>query len=334
MGQFVGRLAHKGRESLQQVFVLDGLKTNLLGLPAITVLHLSARMDASHTSPDHTEPDVRKQFPAVFKGLRNLGEEFTIQLRPDAKPHALFSPRHIALPLRPKVEQELARMESMGVISKVDQPTPWCAGMVVVPKKSGNVRICVDLKPLNQSVLREVHPLPTVDETLAKLTGARVFSKLDANSGFWQIPLAKPSRLLTTFVTPVGRYCFNKLPFGISSAPEHFQKRMSAILAGLQGVVCQMDDVLVFGKDQPEHDARLTAVLKRIESAGATLNPEKCEFSQRSLKFKGHFIDDRNLPGPRQNNSHQENADPDKCARASTIHGDGQSNGEVLRKFI
>ena len=127
-----------------------------------------------------------------------------IKLKSDATPHALFTPRNVPLPLRPKVEQELTRMESMGVISKVDEPTPWCAGMVVVPKKSGDVRICVDLKPLNESVLREVHPLPKVDKTLTQLTGARVFSKLDANSGFWQIPLAKPSRLLTTFITPTG----------------------------------------------------------------------------------------------------------------------------------
>ena len=116
MGQFVGRLAHKGRESLQQVFVVEG---KLIG-PASNHSATPCSMDASYTSPDHTEPDVCKQFPAVFKGLGNLGEEFTIQLRPDAKPHALFSPRHVALPLRPKVEQELARMESMGVISKVD----------------------------------------------------------------------------------------------------------------------------------------------------------------------------------------------------------------------
>ena len=124
-------------------------------------------------------------------------------------------------------------MESMGVISKVDEPTPWCAGMVVVLKTNGKVRICVDLKPLNENVLREVHPLPKVDETLAQLAGAKVFTKLDANSGFWQIPLAESSRLLTSFITPIGRYQFNKLPFGISSAPEHFQKRMSAILSGL-----------------------------------------------------------------------------------------------------
>ena len=84
----------------------------------------------------------------------------------------------------------------------MEEPTAWCAGMVVVPKKNGSIRICVDLKPLNENVMREVHPLPKVDDTLAQMSGARIFSKLDANSGFWQIPLAKESRLLTTFLTP------------------------------------------------------------------------------------------------------------------------------------
>ena len=115
-------------------------------------------------------------------------------------------------------------MESLGIISKVDTPTPWCAGMLVVPKKDNTVRICVDLKALNMSVLRETHPLPKVDDTLAQLTGAKVFSKLDANSVFWQIPLAEKSRHLTIFITPFSHFCFNKMPFGISSAPEHFQK--------------------------------------------------------------------------------------------------------------
>ena len=151
----------------------------------------------------------------------------------------------------------------MGVISKVQDPTPWCAGVVVVMKKSGAVRICVDLKPLNESVLRELHPIPRVDEALAQLAGATVFTKLDANSGFWQIPLSPESRPLTTFITPFGRYHFNKLPFGISSAPEHFQRRMNSILEGLEGVICLIDDVLVVGKDVTEHDTRLMRVLER-----------------------------------------------------------------------
>ena len=118
--------------------------------------------------------------------------------------------------------------------------------MVVVPKPFGDVRICVDLKPLNEGVLHEFHPLPKIKEILAQLSGGTVFSKLDTNSGFWQIPLARKSRLLTTFITLFGRYYFNKLPFGISSAPELFQKRMNAILSWQKGVLCWMDDVLVF----------------------------------------------------------------------------------------
>ena len=122
--------------------------------------------------------------------------------------------------------------------------------MVVVPKPSGAVCICVDLKPLNENVLREVYPIPAVSHTLALLTGAKKFSKIDTNSGFWQVPLTPESRLLTTFLTPFGHFHFNKLPIEISSAPEIFQRRMSKILEGLLGVLCYMDDILIFGTGQ------------------------------------------------------------------------------------
>ena len=139
-------------------------------------------------------------------------------------------------------------------------------------------------------MLREVHPIPTVEEAFAQQTGATMFSKLDANCGFWQIPLSPESRPLTTFVTPFGRFCFNKLPFGISSAPELFQKRMGFILEGVDGVTCLIDDVLVVGKDEVEHDARLTRALQRMEDAGVTLNKEKCAFKKPSVKFLGQII--------------------------------------------
>ena len=265
-------LHHGQNSSLQNILVIKDLKPNLLGLPAITALNLAVRLDSAYTSL------VQDSFLSVFEGLDNLGEPYTIKLQDSVTPYALFTPRTIPLPLLDKVEEELTKMESQGVISKVNQPTLWCAGMVAVPKKSGAIRICVDLKWLNQCVMREVQPLPEVDNTLAKLSGARFFSKLDANSGFWQIPLSQKSCLLTTFITPFGHFCFNKLPFGISSAPEHFQKRMSNILKGISGVVCQMDDVLVFGSTREEHDARLIDVLNRIAQAGVTLNRDKCSF--------------------------------------------------------
>ena len=124
----------------------------------------------------------------------------------------------------------------------------------MVPKANGKVRICVDLTKLNANVCRERHILPSVKKTLAQLGDAKVFTKLDANSGFWQIKLANESALLTTFITPFGRYCFRRLPFGISSAPEVFQRKMSEILSGLEGVLCLIDDVLVIGKDLGEHN--------------------------------------------------------------------------------
>jgi hypothetical protein len=118
-------------------------------------------------------------------------------------------------------------MEGLGVISRIEEPTDWCAGMVVVPKADGGVRICVDLTKLNRYVKRERHILPSVEHVLAQVGDAKVFSKLDANSGFWQIELTPESAKLTTFITPFGRYIFNRLPFGISSAPELFQHRIS-----------------------------------------------------------------------------------------------------------
>ena len=217
----------------------------------------------------------------------------------DAKPYSLYTPPR-------DVYKELNRMEALGIITKVSAPTPWCAGMVVVRKKSGKVRICVDLKRLNQSVLREVHPIPKVDEVLAQLSGAAVFSKLDANSGFWQIPLSTESRPWTTFLTPFGRYWFNKLPFGISSAPEVFQSRMNTVLNGLEGVICLIDDVLLHGKDKNEHDERLRKVLERLQESGVTLNNDNCEFWKTELKFLGHMVSQDGV-----------RADPDKPKQSS-----------------
>ena len=162
-------------------------------------------------------------------------------------------------------------MEDAGVIVRVEQPTDWCAPMVVVPKKD-DVRICVDLTKLNESVRRQRHEMPSVEYTMGQLSDARIFSKLDANSGFWQVPLADESALLTTFITPFGRFCFKRLPFGISSAPEHFQRRMSAILEGIDGVLCQMDDILIFGATQSHHDERIREVPRRPQKENVTLN--------------------------------------------------------------
>ena len=213
-----------------------------------------------------------EQFPSLFQGLGKLQGQYSIKLQEGAKPYALTTPLRVPIPLMKPVKEELERMEKMGVISRISEPTDWCAGIVVVPKANGKVRICVDLTHLNNSVCRERHPLPAVEQTMAQLAGAKIFSKLDANSGFWQIPLTQESIPLTTFITPFGRFCFHRLPFGITSAPEHFQRRMQEIVGDIEGVVCLIDDILVHGCAQEEHDERLLRVLCRLQKEGLTLN--------------------------------------------------------------
>ena len=217
--------------------------------------------------------------------------EHTIHLDANTKPFTISVPRRIALPLMPKVKSELERIEKLGVIKRVNVPTKWCTGMVVVPKPDGRLRICVNLTKLNQSVQRECHPIPSVDHTLAQLGAAKIFSKLNTNSGFWQVRLQKDSALLTTFITPFGRFCFNRMPFGMTLAPEYFQKRMNEVLLGLEGVICMMDDILVYGRNQEEHNSRLMAVLECLKLARVTLNKDKCRFSvDRVTSIRQEYI--------------------------------------------
>ena len=202
-------------------------------------------------------------------------------------------------PLLDKVKNELDRLIREEVITPVQEPTDWCAPMVVVPKPNGQVRICVDYVQLNKVVKREIFPMANVEDSLAKLGAGKIFTKLDANSGFHQIPLSKSAKLLTTFLTPFGRFAYNRLPFGLSSSPEIYSKIMTQVVAGLEGVIVHMDDVCIWGSTVEEHDRRVRAVLQKMTDAQMTLNKSKCEFSRHSIKFLGHVISGKGIePSP------------------------------------
>ena len=290
--------------------------TPLLERPVIEALGLLVRVRSVEQ-----ERSPIQRFPELFKGLGKMEGEYTIQLKEGAVLFALTTPRRVAIPLMESVKAELQRMEKLGVISRIEELTDWCAGMVVVPKANKQVRICVDLTKLNEHVRRERHQLPAVEQTLAQVAGARVFSKLDADSGFWQIPLSAESAPLTTFITPFGCYWFNRLPFGITSAPELLQRRMSNILQGLSGVVCLMDDILVNGHTQKEHDERLDAVFTTLRESGITLNAKKCMFSQTEVKFLGQVLTPSSI-----------SSDPDKIA--TVVQMKEPNNITEVRRFL
>ena len=179
VGEIKATMTYKEKQAMQTIFVVCNLQHNLVGLPAIQDVDILTRIDAISTP-------IKEQFPSLFTGLVTFqGGSYRVQLKPDSTPFALSTPRNVPLPLRDKVRDELTQMEALGAISPVEEPTPWCAGMVIVPKKSNRVRICVNYHALNESMLQEVCPLSKVNETLAKMAGAPVFSQLDANCGFW-----------------------------------------------------------------------------------------------------------------------------------------------------
>ena len=215
-------------------------------------------------------------------------EPVTIKLKAGAEPLCLTTAGRVPFHLMDAVKAELNNMVESGVIRYVTEPTDWCAAMVPVIKKTGAVRICVDVKQLNTAVRCEHHMLPSLEDIAPNHAESKVFSTLDAASGFWQIPIDEDSQLLTTFITPFGRYAFRRLTFGISSAPRY--SKMSTLLEGLDGVELITDDLVVHGRNREEHDARLNAVLRIINDSGLKLNPKKCVCRKTELTYFGHLI--------------------------------------------
>ncbi|KAK2709399.1 hypothetical protein QYM36_013157 [Artemia franciscana] len=171
--------------------------------------------------------------------------------------------------------------------------------MVMVEKKDGSIRLCIDPVDLNKSIKRPHYSIPALDDVTSKLHGAKVFTNLDTRSGYWSILLSDDSSYLMTFSTIYGRYRLKRMPFGIISAQDEFQRRMEDAFEGLEGFEIILDDMIVYGDTQEEHDERLAAILERALVKGIRFNEEKCEFSVSRVKYFGHVISSEGMqPDP------------------------------------
>ena len=247
------------------------------------------------TSPKQALLD---SYPECFKGIGAFPGTYHIQLRDDAVP-VIHPPRRVPEALREPLRQELRRMQELGIIRKVDRPSDWVNSIICVEKENGDLRICLDPYNLNKAIRREHHYTQTLDDVLPRLSKAKVFSKLDARSGYWNVLLDEESMLLTTFNTPFGRYCFERLPFGLVSAQDVFQKKIDMTYEGLNGVFAIADDIIVSGEDDDDHDRNLAKMMERTKEVGLSLNASKCEIKQRKVKFYGHYLTDKGIePDP------------------------------------
>ena len=240
--------------------------------------------------------EIKQEFRSVFDGeLGNFEGLVKLQLKENSRPVTNVSCR-ISPRLKAELRRKLQEMEGKGVITRVESPTEWVNRLSIQLKKSGDLRLCLDPRPLNECLMREVYHTPGFDEIIPELSQARCFSKFDLADGFWHCVLDEESRALTTFQTPFGRFQFRRLPFGLKVAPEIFYKKLRQALEGLSGILVVADDVLVYGQGTTEdearsdHDRNLRLFLSRCQTKGIKLNEKKIILRSTTTRFFGFVL--------------------------------------------
>lgn len=221
----------------------------------------------------------------------NTGDEMPIKLRSRRLPQAQHDMAKV----------EIDKMLEKGVITESD--SPWAAPIVLVSKKDGSLRFCVDYRRLNDITKKDSYPLPNIEDTFDALAGANYFCALDLASGYWQVPLDAESREKTAFTTKFGLYQFNVMPFGLCNAPATFERLMERILRGHLGQRClvYIDDVVVYGSSFSETLHNLDIILESIGGAGLQLKPQKCELFKSEILYLGFRISGRGIsPDPKK----------------------------------
>ena len=300
-----------GKEStLAPFYVTDIPGPAIIGLPTSTALNLLQFNCAIQTQHPHTsnhgcikdknlqpakettlikdKQDLIKQYPECFNGIGKFQGEYHITVDPSVPP-VIHPPRRVPVSLKDDIKSELDDMVKNGIITKLEEgePTPWVNSLVYRRKQNGRLRLCLDPKDLNAAIQREHHVTPTLEEILPKLTGATVFSIVDAKCGYWNVVLDKQSSYLTTFNSPFGRYRFNRMPFGLKMSQDIFQTKIDQTFEGCEGVAGIADDIVVFGKTSEEHDRNMHGMLRRCQDTGLKLNPDKCFVKQEKIRFYG-----------------------------------------------
>lgn len=188
------------------------------------------------------------------------------------------------------VRQHLQQLLAAGIIK--ESRSPFASPIVVVRKKNGSVRICIDYRTLNSRTIPDQYTIPRIDDALDCLTGSKWFSVLDLRSGYYQISMSEQDKEKTAFICPLGFYQFERMPQGITGAPATFQRLMEKAVGDMHllQVIVYLDDIIVFGRTLEEHEQRLLKVLDRLEEFGLKVSIDKCQFCQSQVKYVGHIV--------------------------------------------
>lgn len=280
-----GTEASNGRSRNFTFIVVSNEYEPILGLDSCVKMGIVRRIDALVTAKDKF---IRAN-QECFNGLGRFPGETRIVLKEGSVPKIHYRKR-FPFSIIEKLKQELNEMGQNGIISKVEHPTDWVNNLQIVEKKNGKLRICLDPRPLNECIKRDHFQIPTTEDLTANLASAKYFSLFDLKSGFWHMVLDKESSDLTTFITPFGRYKFNRVPFGLNCAPELFQRRMVQIFGDIPGVTNYFDDLCIHAETEKEHDEIVEKVMCRAREFGVKFNEEKIQYKVKEVEFMGHLI--------------------------------------------
>ena len=294
---------------------------------------ISNTADSSESSPKHvvgsnyhslsitdlplTQEKVENTYADVFQGLGKFpGEPYKLRLKPDAVP-VKHRPRKVPVHLQDAFHEEVERLVKIDVLEKVTEPTEWVNSFVIVEKviDSSNahspnnvikksIRLCIDPKDLNEALEREPYYSRTIDELISMFAGAKVFTIVDMDKGYWQVVLHPESRKLTCMAFDIGRYQFKRLPMGSKVASDIFQRMLDSVYIGLPGVTGIADDMVIFGRNEEEHDRNLILFLETTRKNGLVLNKKKLQFKKEEVSFFGHRWNSTGIsPDPKKTES-------------------------------
>ena len=230
--------------------------------------------------------DLIKEFPDQFKDFGRFTGKYKIWLHHDTHP-VIHAPRICPITLCPKVKEHLNKMECLGVITHVDEPTDWVSSITYVQEANGKLCLCLDPHDLNEAICHDHHKMPTVEEVSHEFVHSCFFTKLDAHHWYWSIVPNQDSSLLMTFNSPFRRCHFLQLPFGLVCSQDIFQKKMDQILKECQGCIGIADDITVHGCTKVEHDACLWDLMHIAHKYNLVFNPQKTHVKAQAINFFG-----------------------------------------------
>ncbi|XP_055605159.1 uncharacterized protein K02A2.6-like [Uranotaenia lowii] len=307
------KIGSKTKRGLCRVAPPD-LKLNILGSDWIELFGLwdvpiSSFCNKINNQSPHPDSSLQAKFPKVFSSEMGLCSKTKIRLTLKGEPKPVYRPkRPVAYSVQGAVEDELQRLQNLGILESVDH-SDWAAPIVVVRKPNGRVRICADFSTgLNEALESNQCPLPLPEDIFTKMAGCKVFSHIDLSDAYLQVEVDPRDQHLLTVNTHKGLFRYTRLTPGIKSAPGAFQQIMDAVLSGIGRACGYLDDVLVGGHTKEEHDRNLHQVLQRLEEYGFTIRMEKCKFHMQQVEYLGQVLDGEGI-----------RPDPEKTSAISTM---------------